>query len=74
MMTISRYSPAPTASRLSSDRGPDRGALVEVARDVTHTHGIIVYVAGNDRTIKRMREVLVSCGMERNAVKWERFS
>lgn len=52
----------------------DGGALVDaVARHVTSTDGVVAYVAGSERTIKRVRDVLTSRGMERKAVKWERF-
>lgn len=52
----------------------DSGALVDaVARHVAPTDGVVVYVAGGEQTIKRVREVLTSRGMERKAVKWERF-
>jgi ferredoxin-NADP reductase len=44
-----------------------------VARLVTETTDTVGYVAGGEQTIKRVREVLTSRGMERKAVKWERF-
>jgi ferredoxin-NADP reductase len=44
-----------------------------VARLVTDTTGTVAYVAGGEQTIKRVRAVLTSRGMERKAVKWERF-
>lgn len=53
---------------------PDAGVLVAaVAHHVTSTDGVVAYVAGGEQTIKRVREVLVSRGMDRKAVKWERF-
>lgn len=33
----------------------------------------VAYVAGGEATIKRVREILVARGLERKAVKWERF-
>lgn len=52
----------------------DHAALVDaVARHVTSTDGIVAYVAGGEQAIKRVRDVLTSRGMDRKAVKWERF-
>jgi NAD(P)H-flavin reductase len=33
----------------------------------------VAYVAGGEGTIKRVREVLMARGLERKAIKWERF-
>ena len=33
----------------------------------------VAYVAGGEATIKRVRELLMARGLERKAVKWERF-
>jgi NAD(P)H-flavin reductase len=41
-----------------------------LAGDVT---GLVAYVAGGDATIKAARTALVAKGMERRAVKWEKF-
>ena len=35
--------------------------------------GLVAYVAGGEATIKAVRAVLVARGMERRAVKWEKF-
>ena len=35
--------------------------------------GGIAYVAGGEATIKRVREILMAGGLERKAIKWERF-
>ena len=35
--------------------------------------GLVAYVAGGEATIKAVRATLVARGMERRAVKWERF-
>lgn len=35
--------------------------------------GVVAYVAGGEATIKRVREILVARGLERKAIKWERF-
>ena len=39
-------------------------------RDVA---GLVAYVAGGEGAIARIREVLMGKGVERKAVKWERF-
>jgi ferredoxin-NADP reductase len=47
------------------------GALVD---ELTPTvEGLVAYVAGSERTIHRVREVLVAKGLARKAVKWEKF-
>jgi ferredoxin-NADP reductase len=35
--------------------------------------GVVAYVAGGEATIKRVRELLMARGLERKAVRWERF-
>jgi ferredoxin-NADP reductase len=35
--------------------------------------GLVAYVAGGEAAIKRVREVLMARGLERKAIKWERF-
>jgi NAD(P)H-flavin reductase len=51
-----------------------RGALSDViGRLVTGVAGLVAYVAGGAETIKRVREVLMAKGLDRKAVKWERF-
>ena len=46
-------------------------ALVErLVRDVA---GLVAYVAGGEATIRRVRDVLMAKGLERKAVKWEKF-
>jgi CDP-4-dehydro-6-deoxyglucose reductase len=35
--------------------------------------GVVAYVAGGEATIKRVREILMARGLERKAIKWERF-
>jgi phenol hydroxylase P5 protein len=44
-----------------------------VARVATTVDGMVAYVAGGDAAIKRVREVLVGKGLDRKAVKWEKF-
>ncbi len=46
------------------------GAVDRLAGDVA---GLVAYVAGGQPMIHRVREVLVAKGMDRKAVKWEKF-
>ena len=57
----------------ASWRGP-RGALPEaVVRLVEDARDLVGYVAGGEQAIKRVREVLVAKGLDRKAVRWEKF-
>ena len=44
-----------------------------VERTVPSVQGLIAYVSGGGEMIKKVREVLMAKGMERKAVKWEKF-
>ena len=44
-----------------------------VDRLVTDVTGLVAYVAGGEATITRVRERLMGKGLERKAVKWEKF-
>lgn len=46
------------------------GLVDRLVGDVT---GMVAYVAGGEGTIARVREVLMAKGLERKAVKWEKF-
>jgi ferredoxin-NADP reductase len=48
-------------------------AVAEVERLVTDTRELVAYVAGGEATIKAVRAALMARGMERKAVKWEKF-
>jgi propane monooxygenase reductase subunit len=48
-------------------------AAAGVDRLVTDTSGLVTYVAGGEATINRVREALMTKGLERKAVKWEKF-
>jgi ferredoxin-NADP reductase len=50
---------------------PGPAAVVE--RLVTDVAGLVAYVAGGAATIAAVREVLMGKGLERKAVRWERF-
>jgi len=43
------------------------------ARLVTEIAGLVAYVAGGEATIKAVRAALLAKGMERRAIKWEKF-
>lgn len=54
-------------------RGP-RGALADaVGRVAEEVRDLVAYVAGGEQAIKRVREILVAKGLDRKAVKWEKF-
>jgi ferredoxin-NADP reductase len=56
---------------LSTGEGTRLEARVDrLVADVT---GLVAYVAGGEATIARVRQVLMAKGLERKAVKWERF-
>ena len=44
-----------------------------VERLVSDVNGLVAYVAGGEATIKAVRAALMAKGMERKAVKWEKF-
>ena len=47
--------------------------VVEAVRAVPIDAGGVAYVAGGEATIKEVREVLRGRGLDRKAIKWERF-
>jgi phenol/toluene 2-monooxygenase (NADH) P5/A5 len=51
--------------------GADLASTVETL--VSGVDGVVAYVAGGEATIKRVREALMGKGLERRAVKWEKF-
>jgi CDP-4-dehydro-6-deoxyglucose reductase, E3 len=60
-------------------RAPDgwtgsRGSLIDTVAEVAPPiGGLVVYVAGGERTIHGVRDLLTSRGLDRKAVKWEKF-
>ena len=52
---------------------PERNAAPAVDRLVAVVTGLVAYVAGGEATIKAVRAALMAKGMERKAVKWEKF-
>ena len=51
--------------------GDDVIAVID--RLVTEVRGLVAYVAGGQETINRVRDVLMAKGLERRAIKWEKF-
>ena len=51
----------------------DGEAAASADRLAGDTAGLVAYVAGGEATIKAVRSVLMARGMERRAVKWEKF-
>lgn len=52
----------------------ERGAVETVVERLAPTvDGLVAYVCGGGATINRVRAALVTRGLERKAVKWERF-
>jgi ferredoxin-NADP reductase len=52
---------------------PAAGVASAVESLVKAVDGLIAYVAGGEATIRRVREGLMAKGLERRAVKWEKF-
>lgn len=50
------------------------GSLADMVDRLTPSiENLVVYVAGGEQTIHRVRDLLVAKGLERKAVKWEKF-
>jgi len=49
------------------------GLAEVVGRRVQDVTGLVAYVAGGEAMIHRIRDVLVAKGLDRKAVKWEKF-
>ncbi|MGH7279210.1 MAG: ferredoxin--NADP reductase [Candidatus Rokuibacteriota bacterium] len=49
------------------------GDVVDVVRRVGLAGPLVAYVAGGGQTINRVREALMARGLDRKAVKWEKF-
>lgn len=62
---------------MASATGPWRdaaGGLAEVVdRIAPDASGLVAYVSGGERMIHRVRDLLVAKGLDRKAVKWEKF-
>jgi NAD(P)H-flavin reductase len=65
------YYPVTGAPREGSSGAVVAAETVDrLAKDIT---GLVAYVCGGETTIHRVRDVLVARGMERKAVRWEKF-
>jgi|SRR5712664_4220460 len=53
--------------------GPRREAAAVVDGLVSDVAGLVAYVAGGEATINAVRAALIAKGLERKAVKWEKF-
>jgi ferredoxin-NADP reductase len=52
----------------------DKDGLVETVNRLVHSvDRLVVYVCGGGETINRVRDALVRKGMDRKAVRWEKF-
>lgn len=49
------------------------GALPEAVERLAPAGDLVAYVAGGEAMIKRVREILRARGLERKAIRWERF-
>jgi ferredoxin-NADP reductase len=58
-----------TGERVAADELAS--AVERLVTDVSG--GVVAYVAGGEAAINRVREVLMAKGLERRAVKWEKF-
>ena len=64
----------PVVGRAPTGRSDAVGAAAETVRALTtEVAGLVAYVAGGGETINQVRRVLVAKGMDRKAVKWEKF-
>ncbi|HEU5321096.1 MAG TPA: FAD-dependent oxidoreductase [Methylomirabilota bacterium] len=64
----------PVVRAAPADWAGARGEAAEaVARLVGDVGGLVAYVAGGEATIRAVREVLMARGLDRKAVKWEKF-
>ena len=64
------YHPVAGAEAGADGPGTAAAAVDRLMADVT---GLVAYVAGGGTTITRVRERLMAKGLERKAVKWEKF-
>jgi phenol/toluene 2-monooxygenase (NADH) P5/A5 len=64
----------PVVERGTGDWPGETGSIVTaVERHAPGAEGLVAYVAGGEATIHAVRDRLVARGMERKAVKWEKF-
>jgi ferredoxin-NADP reductase len=64
----------PVVERPADDWRGDSGPLSDaVERAAPPVAGLVAYVAGGEQAIHRVRELLTARGLDRKAVRWERF-
>jgi CDP-4-dehydro-6-deoxyglucose reductase len=64
----------PIVERPAAGWAGETGSLIDaVERHAPPTEGHVAYVAGGEQTIHAVRDLLVRRGVERKAVKWEKF-
>jgi CDP-4-dehydro-6-deoxyglucose reductase, E3 len=78
LVSLARRYPAfayrPVVERAPDDWRGARGGLVEtVEHAAPSTDGLVVYVAGGESAIHRVRDLMTSRGLDRKAVRWEKF-
>jgi len=61
------------ASAAGAWRDGASGLAEVVGRRVQDVTGLVAYVSGGEQMIHRVRDVLVAKGLDRKAVKWEKF-
>ena len=64
----------PVVERAGDGWSGSRGVLIDAVAEVAPpVDGMVAYVAGGEKTIHRVRDLLTSRGLDRKAVKWEKF-
>jgi len=61
------------ASAAGAWRDGASGLAEVIGRRVQDVTGLVAYVSGGEQMIHRVRDVLVAKGLDRKAVKWEKF-
>ena len=67
------FSYHPVVTEAGAAGGAEGGDLVDVVTRVTPATHTVAYVAGGGETINRVRAALMARGLDRKAIKWERF-
>ena len=77
-ISLARRSPGfayhPVVQSRTAGWAGQTGSVIEaVERHAPASDGLVAYVAGGEQTIRAVRDLLVGRGLERKAVKWEKF-
>jgi NAD(P)H-flavin reductase len=71
---VTTFSYHPVVGEAGPEWAGRRGTVEQAVEAlVSAVTGLVAYVAGGATTINRVREVLMSRGLERRSVKWEKF-